>query len=612
MRGIGRTLSRLLATRALVAGAALLAGATVERAFAQPQQGYNPSADDLALAIPRVGPRGLGLALPQPLAPSEAARLRRIFALQAAGDIPAALQETGQFDASNPVGAAMLGHLLADRYLGRFTHPDAPALQDWLARWSDLPDARAIHALLLVRLPRGAKPPPAPDSPAATAAEPAPVPEETDPADADLPHNPGLERAVREAIRAGNLASAQRLIAGAARGSAGYGAMLRGQAARVLFTLNRDAEAYDFAAAGVRICRGPDCREAALPAYVAGLAAWRMDQPDLAGLMFEAAWRAKLTTPAQQSAAAFWAARARLRTHDYAGFRPWMTRAAAQPSTFYGLLARRSLGMRPGIGGSGEVLTEADIDAVAATAAGLCGFALLQAGQAERAEAEFRRLYPAAQSNLVLARALMLIADRAGLIDLAAQLADLVQAADGRPRAITRFAVPRLRPAGGFTIDPAMVYALARTESNFDSAMVSAAGARGLMQIMPETARFIVGSGGLHGTLHDPALNLDLGQRYVAYLASHDVVGGDLIRLLASYNSGPGNFGHWSSGVRDNGDPLLFVEAIPVDETRAFVPRVLTYTWLYAVRLGLPAPSLDDLAVGSWPRYHPRETQTIH
>jgi hypothetical protein len=59
--------------------------------------------------------------------------------------------------------------------------------------------------------------------------------------------------------------------------------------------------------------------------------------------------------------------------------------------------------------------------------------------------------------------------------------------------------------------------------------------------------------------------------------------------------------------VRDGGDPLLFIEAIPPDETRAFVPRVLAYTWIYAARLHLPTPGLDELAAGGWPRYHRAE-----
>jgi hypothetical protein len=47
------------------------------------------------------------------------------------------------------------------------------------------------------------------------------------------------------------------------------------------------------------------------------------------------------------------------------------------------------------------------------------------------------------------------------------------------------------------------------------------------------------------------------------------------------------------------------MEALPVDETRAYVSRVLTYTWIYAALLWLPTPSLDELAVGAWPRYRP-------
>ena len=77
-----------------------------------------------------------------------------------------------------------------------------------------------------------------------------------------------------------------------------------------------------------------------------------------------------------------------------------------------------------------------------------------------------------------------------------------------------------------------------------------------------------------------------------------------MIRLLASYNSGPGGFARSSGSIRDGGDPLLFIEAIPVDETRRFVPRVLAYTWIYAARMQLPTPSLDELAAGAWPRYH--------
>ena len=248
---------------------------------------------------------------------------------------------------------------------------------------------------------------------------------------------------------------------------------------------------------------------------------------------------------------------------------------------------------------------------MAATAPGRRAFALLQVGEAARAEAELRLLLPAAAAARPLARAAMLVATQARLADAAAAFADLLAAADGRPRQAARVPVPELHPAGGFVVDPAMVYGMARTESNFDAAMVSSAGALGILQIMPETARDMLGrplAGGAE-LLANPAFNLDLGQRYIVFLAGQEPVNGDLIRLIASYNAGLGSFARWAPQVRDLGDPLLFIEAIPLDETRAYVPRVLTNTWLYAARLHLPAPSLDELAAGLWPRYHPRQTQ---
>ncbi len=371
MRGIGLTFSRLFVPRALLAGAALFAGAMVEQAYAE----STAASDEVAMANPRPH-AGAGVALPQPLPPSEAQRLRRIFALQARGAIPAALQETAALDLTG-VGQAMLGHVLADRYLGRFTRPDAPTLLDWLARWPGLPDAADIHDLLHVRAPRGSHLPMRPAAPRLTEAP--PVPEESEAAGAALPRNPALERSVQAAAHNGPRA-AQRLIAGS-RAEPSYAALLRGQAARVLFTLNRDAEAYSLGAAGSHVCAIAACQEAALPSFVAGLAAWRMDEAEPAGRMFEASWRAGVTTPAQQAAAAWWAARVRLRLGDYAGFRPWAMRAAAQPSTFYGQVARRALGLGPGLAGSGEVLAQADVDAIAATPGGLRGFALLQIGQ---------------------------------------------------------------------------------------------------------------------------------------------------------------------------------------------------------------------------------------
>ena len=141
MRGIGLSISRLTTARAVLAGAAILAGAALRPAQAQGSGGLASHSDDLAMAVPRVHPPAgsNGIGFPQPLAPSEAARIRRIFALQRQGAIPAAIAETSRLRDDT-----LLGHILAERLLARPARASAPALSDWLGRYADLPDAIAV------------------------------------------------------------------------------------------------------------------------------------------------------------------------------------------------------------------------------------------------------------------------------------------------------------------------------------------------------------------------------------------------------------------------------------------------------------------------------------
>ena len=431
-----------------------------------------------------------------------------------------------------------------------------------------------------------------------------PTPEEEDPAVAGYQRQPDLERRVLATAEAGQAQAAMRLIA-AARVPAAYGGVLRAAVARVLFVQGHDGQALAVgrdasARTGGKVGAGD---------YVAGLAAWRSGRVAQAAGLFEAASRATLIPASTRAGAAFWAARAHLRLGDVGGYRPWMLRAAAARRTFYGLLAARRLGLggwTPSVDSVGEeTLGEADVEAIGAQPAGRRVFALLQVGQSARAEAALRQMWPTVASDRALGRSIMLVATAAGLTDLASQVASILQSEDGEPHDAARFPVPRLQPRGGFSMDPALVYALTRLESNFDPDAVSGEGAHGLMQLMPVTAGFMVGHPdrftGAPGRLENASLNLELGQRYVDYLAGNANVEGDLIKLLASYNAGPNRVAGWTS----DSDPLLFMEAIPAEETRGFVHRALTYLWIYGGQLGLPCPSLDALAAEIWPSYAP-------
>ena len=108
----------------------------------------NQPQDQVAYAVPRVAPHGSdGVALPQPLNPSDAALVRQIFDLQDRGKISAAVDTTARL--SNRI---LLGRILADRYLSPHTRIGAPDLRQWLANYGDQADAPAITALLLRRV----------------------------------------------------------------------------------------------------------------------------------------------------------------------------------------------------------------------------------------------------------------------------------------------------------------------------------------------------------------------------------------------------------------------------------------------------------------------------
>jgi soluble lytic murein transglycosylase-like protein len=617
MRGIGYTLSRLPSARVCFAGAAIIAGTFASTAHGQSfgsgngtgtPAADNAIADEAAFALPRAPhDRATGTVFPRPLRPSDAAVAQRIFSLQHRGDMANAARAAN--DLEDPL---LLGTISADRYLSRYHKSTVSELSDWLMQYRDLPDAGAIYSLLLTKLPKGDAPPDPPANAALTrsgAAE--TVPEDIDPPRDNPARNPQFDRAVIDRAEQGNAASALRMIASARRIDAVYAARLRAEVAQESFIRNEDAEALRIVQASLKSTNPDD--QSALAYYIGGLAAWRLDQIDTAKTMFEQGAEAHSGSSHLHAASAFWASRVSGRLNDSAGTLRWLRAAAMERLTLHGFLARRILRMDTGILPSGQLLSEADVLAVAATPAGLRAFALLQIGQPERAEAELRTLWPRASASSAFGQSLLMVASATGLTDYAAQMAGLLQTRDGRPHEELRFAVPKLRPAGGFRIDPPLVYALTRMESNFHPEAISSVGARGLMQIMPSTAQYITGNADMNpDRLHEPATNLEIGQRYVSYLARLDGIDNDLMRVLASYNCGPGNYLRWGPDVHDGGDPLLFIEAIPIAETRAFVPHVLLYSWIYAARLHRQAPSLDSLAAGEFPRFTPpRQERTL-
>jgi len=335
--------------------------------------------------------------------------------------------------------------------------------------------------------------------------------------------------------------------------------------------------------------------------FMTGITDWEAGDLADAATDFDATAVMPGISPDDQAASQFWAARAALRLQQPGQYLNWLHQAAWNADTFYGMLAGRLLGQGFGPTGISATLTEADITAVDATPNGHLAFALIQLGETDQSALALRALWPDIQANPDLGRAVMAVAARAGLLDveiaLAGQLPSPVDEIAG-----ARLPLPALHPVGGFTVDPALVYALARTESGFDAHAVSRCGARGLMQLMPETASYVRRTQGVSGSLGDPSENLALGQGYIRYLGEQPGINNNLLAILASYNAGPGAAAAWFSSLQDDSDPLVFIETIPNDETRRFVRQVLADSWLYSEEIGLQPDSLNQLAEGNFPR----------
>jgi soluble lytic murein transglycosylase len=158
----------------------------------------------------------------------------------------------------------------------------------------------------------------------------------------------------------------------------------------------------------------------------------------------------------------------------------------------------------------------------------------------------------------------------------------------------------------------AFAHGIIRQESSFERSAVSNAGARGLMQLMPGTARQAAGRVGVPYELgrltEDPGYNVLLGSHHLAELM--DEWGGNAVLVAAAYNAGSGNVRRW---IASNGDPRLpgadvvrWIEEIPFAETRNYVQRVLenavVYDLLNPNGQGAPARNRISYYLGQNPR----------
>ena len=320
--------------------------------------------------------------------------------------------------------------------------------------------------------------------------------------------------------------------------------------------------------------------------WLAGWIALRyLNDPNEAKRRFERLFRT-VFYPVSKSRAAYWAGRAASTLAEFNLANDWYKRAASHPTTYHGQLAIESLGQNLSLTPDRITLNSEKIKSFQNQELVRVIHLLNQLNQQKLLKTFLLRLsrigkHPG-HRTLVGNLAITI-----GRLDLAVWVARHAQR-DGITLLNLGYPVYRI-PTG--KPERALLLAVARQESNFDKGAISPAGARGIMQLMPRTARIVAQRSGIPYSrprlTRDPAYNIRLGRRYLRDMLSK--FNGSYVLAVAAYNAGANAVFRW---VKHNGDPrnritdpIDWIELIPYQETRTYVQRVLANLQIYRNRL---------------------------
>lgn len=322
--------------------------------------------------------------------------------------------------------------------------------------------------------------------------------------------------------------------------------------------------------------------------WLSGYLALRfLNDPETARQHFRR-FRAAVKTPISLGRAGYWEGLAEEALGNTEAANAAFHYAAEYQTSFYGLLAAERLGLSldPKLAGTQEY-PDWDDQGFADSSVLRAAILLHKAGERNLAERFMTHLAESLNEEEI-----------GSLADLAFELGDSHIALMIAKRAASMgLTIPRAYypvvdlGAENPAVPPELALAIARRESEFDPVVVSGAGARGLMQLMPRTAQQVSGELGLTYTqdklTSDPVYNARLGVAYLAELMGE--FGGNAALVAAGYNAGPSRPRRWIGLYGDprasNVDPVDWVEHIPFRETRNYVMRVMESLPVYRARL---------------------------
>ena len=336
--------------------------------------------------------------------------------------------------------------------------------------------------------------------------------------------------------------------------------------------------------------------------WTMGLAAWRLGDCDQAGQAFErAAYGA--TNPELRAAAQYWASRAALRCRRPERSADLLRTAAQADETLYGMLATEQLGLALPARLARAEFGQNDWQRIGGYDNVRVAIALAEIGR-DKLSSEVL-LHQARIGDPGDYDALSRLARDLGLPSTQLYMAHNAPSG-GTAHPASQYPAPKWMPVTGWRVDPALAYAHTLQESNFRAEAVSPAKAQGLMQITPITVREHAPRLGLSASqvdIFDPRVNLAFGQQNLEMLRDSPATGGALPKIMAAYNAGLTPVTRWNYEVRDQGDPLLYMESIPYWETRSYVAIVMKNYWMYERQAHAASASRAALAANAWPGF---------
>ncbi|MGH6892361.1 MAG: lytic transglycosylase domain-containing protein, partial [Dongiaceae bacterium] len=309
------------------------------------------------------------------------------------------------------------------------------------------------------------------------------------------------------------------------------------------------------------------------------------------------------TSIISQSRGAYWAGRAAEQTGDLAKAQDWYRTAAKGMTSFYGQLAAARLNEARELRLPGTPKPTAKEKA------------LFDKRELVRVIRMLTALGEDDRTRLFLAK-LMELSSRPAEYQLIAALGVEINrkdfavavAKEARTRGVEMidYLYPVIKLPSGKNPEPALVLGVIRQESAFEVGAVSGAGARGLMQLLPGTARGVAKQAGIKYAQKrlttDSIYNVTLGRAYLDELL--DRFSGSYVLTAAAYNAGPSRVQEWITTYGNprqrSVDAIDWIESIPFDETRNYVMRILENTQVYRARLNNGAANLriaQDLGI---------------